>query len=264
MDALDMPAHRMQGPADVKVFSVSLETPDGKLPPVKINVPDVPLGLADLAPLVFGLDDAAVNLAVHSAERSGRRLSCRSGCGQCCSQLVPVSAPEAIYIMETIFSESNMRAATFKRRFAEIRFRLEKNGLWEKLTHIDSSNNQAALAAEFWECGIACPFLVDNSCGIHSARPCACREYNVTSDPLECSQLIGANIQRIKIHQKMTSVLAKTTGLLLSSPPHLIPLTMIGQWYAEQSAVVHMRWMGIGLFDLLMECLSSSLRGTCD
>ena len=243
-------------PAGSKTFTIALETPDGKLPPVAITVPDIPLGLADMVPFIFGLDDRVVDLAVRQAAKAGGGVSCKSGCGQCCRQLVPVSAPEAIYIMETVFSEGNSRSGVYKDRFSEIRDRLEKDGFWPKLMHIDPAKDQSALAAEYWLRRIPCPFLLNDSCSIYSARPCICREYNVTSSPKLCADLLSAGVRRIKIHQKMTTALAKTAGLLLSCPPELIPLTIIPQWYEEHRDLAEMSWMGVGLFDLLLECIS--------
>ena len=249
------PAGSPKNPAGSKTFTLALETPDGKLPPVSITVPEVPLGLADLVPLVFGLDDGAVDLAIRRAAGAGRRVSCKSGCGQCCCQLVPVSAPEAIYIMETVFSEGNSRSGVYRERFSEIRDRLEKDGFWQKLMHIDQAKDQSALAAEYWLRRIPCPFLLNDSCSIYSARPCICREYNVVSEPALCEDLLSTGVRRIKIHQKMTTALAKTAGLLLSCPPKLIPLTIIPWWYEEHRTLADMRWMGVGLFDLLLECV---------
>ena len=133
-----MPDPEEQSAVEFKTFTITVETPDGKLPPATINVPEVPLGLADLAPLAFGLEDGIVGLAVRKALRSGRTASCRRGCGACCCQMVPVSAPEAIYIMEAVLSGTNNKAAFFMRRFAQIRAQLNEGGLWERLKRIDS------------------------------------------------------------------------------------------------------------------------------
>ncbi|MGB7569212.1 MAG: hypothetical protein WBM07_15230 [Chitinivibrionales bacterium] len=249
-----MPDPEEQSAVEFKTFTITVETPDGKLPPATINVPEVPLGLADLAPLAFGLEDGIVGLAVRNALRSGRTASCRRGCGACCCQMVPVSAPEAIYIMEAVLSGTNNKAAFFMRRFAQIRAQLNEGGLWERLRRIDSTKDQSPLAAEYWERRAPCPFLLEDSCSIHLSRPCACREYTVTSEPSLCSQLLSARVERIKIHKKMTTALAKTAGCLLSTPPQLVPLVTVPEWYEEHREAAGMRWMGSGLFDLFFDC----------
>ena len=49
----------------------------------------------------------------------------------------------------------------------------------------------------YFALGVACPFLVDGSCGIRPVRPLACREYLVTSDPAYCATREDGKIVRI-------------------------------------------------------------------
>jgi Fe-S-cluster containining protein len=237
----------------VKTFTLKVETPEGSLPPAQIKIPDIPLGLADLAPPIFELCNGIVGLSATSACSEGKKISCGPGCGICCRQLVPISAPEAFYIMDTVLSATDERAAIFRERFAEIRTSLEADGLWEKLIAIDKSDDPESIAAEFWNRQIPCPFLIDDSCAIHAVRPCACREYCVTSDPSLCANPFEGSVQRIKISRKMTTALAKTAANLLSTLPELIPLVIIPEWCEKHHEQAESRWMGIELFELLLE-----------
>jgi hypothetical protein len=51
----------------------------------------------------------------------------------------------------------------------------------------------------------------------------------------------------------MTTALAKTAANLLATTPQLIPLVLIVEWCNEHRERGERRWMGIGLFDLLLE-----------
>ena len=235
-----------------RTFTIDIETPDGRLPPAQVAVPDSPLGLSELAPPLFSLCDGIVGLAVAKAARSGHAVSCRPGCGVCCRQMVPVSIPEAFFIWHETLSPGCEHADFFTRQFGAAKFALERGGMWKKLEVCASGEEQVEAAAHYWDLSVDCPFLKQGSCAIHPIRPCACREYNVLSDAEFCSQPLTAPIKRLTIHRKMTTALAKTAGRVLSRPPVLIPLVMVPQWCGEHKALDEMRWDGIQLFDLLL------------
>jgi Fe-S-cluster containining protein len=238
---------------NVKTFTLRVETPDGALPPAQIEIPDIPLGLADLAPPMFELCNGVTGLAIKAAGQNGKKVTCGPGCGSCCCQLVPVSIPEALFIMDTVLSPSNDRAGLFRQRFSECKALLESDGLWTKLASIDTAENDADIAFAYWNRQIPCPFLIDGSCAIHPVRPCACREYNVTSDPTLCANPFVNDIDRIRVSRKTTTALAKTAGRLLGQPPQLIPLVQLLDWCDGNREFAELRWKGIGLFDLLLE-----------
>jgi Fe-S-cluster containining protein len=236
-----------------KIFTIQIETPDGRLPPAQAEVPDVPLGLADLVAPAYEFCDGVVALAARKAGESGEKISCRAGCGACCRQLVPVSAPEAFFLVRETLASGDERTLLFKQHFSDLRARLIDNGLWNRLEKIGSENNQSRVAAEYWNQELACPFLLNESCGIHAQRPCACREYNVTNAPGFCARPLAANIKRITIHRKMTTALAKTAASLVSAPPILIPLATIPHWCERNAAIGRMRWNGVELFNRMLD-----------
>src|SRR4051812_30254673 len=61
---------------------------------LEITVPAGPARPRDLLPVLQGLTDVVVGIAVRSAEGQGQAVSCRKGCGACCRQLVPISESE--------------------------------------------------------------------------------------------------------------------------------------------------------------------------
>lgn len=243
---------------EIRTITVRIETPDGTLPPALVAIPDVPLGLADAAPPLFELCNGVVALAAQKASRAGERISCGSGCGVCCRQLVPVSIPEAFFIRREALLAGGESAAALNRRFASAQDSLVNNGLWKLLESIGAETDQSRIAARYWDQAIPCPFLVNESCAIHAIRPCACREYNILSDPASCGRPLSANVKRLVIHRKMTTALARTAASLLSQPPTLIPLVMIPAWCESHRSLDDLRWDGMEFFDLM---LSFALKG---
>ncbi len=235
-----------------KIFTIQIETPDGKLPAAQVTVPDIPLGLADLAAPAYDLCNGVVALASKMAAESGKKISCKAGCGACCRQLVPVSAPEAFFIARQALSFGDRQTLLFKQRFSDLRSRLIDTGLWTVLENMHGAEDQLSVAAQYWDEKLACPFLFNESCGIHAQRPCACGEYNVTSEAEFCARPLAEDVKRITIHRKVTTALAKTTASLVSAPPMLIPLSMVPYWCETNAALGAMRWNGVELFDRML------------
>jgi Fe-S-cluster containining protein len=235
-----------------RTFTIEIETPDGRLPPAQVDVPDSPLGLSDLAPPIFSLCDGIVGLAVGNTVRSGHTVSCKPGCGVCCRQMVPVSIPEAFYLWHETLLPGCKPPDFFNKNFLTAKSSLERGGLWAKLEECSSGKEQVEAAADYWKLSVDCPYLVNGSCAIHSLRPCACREYNVLSNAEFCARPLDATIKRLTIHRKMTTALAKAAGHILSRPPLLIPLVMVPQWCDQNKELDEMRWAGIQLFELLL------------
>jgi Fe-S-cluster containining protein len=236
----------------VKTFTLKVETPDGALPPAQVQVPDLPMGLADIVPPMYQLCDGVTALAVRRSESEGNKLSCGPGCGVCCRQLVPVSIPEAIFLAQYVMQLPADRSTQLQRFFSDAISRIGQAGLLDKLQSIDDREDGAEIALEYFRLGIACPFLTEDSCGIHPFRPCACREFNVTSPAQCCADPLQGKIERIPLHRKMTTALALTAARLLGTKPALIPFPLILHWYERYQKYAELRWKGIGLFELML------------
>jgi Fe-S-cluster containining protein len=236
----------------LKTFTLRVETPDGALPPAQVRVPDTPMGLSDLVPPVYELCNGAAQLAIRRSESEGKPVRCGPGCGACCRQLVPLSMPEAIFLVEYIEQLAPQRSAAIKNSFAAGLAAIEQSGLLDKLYTIDRQKDDVAIALAYFQLGIACPFLDQESCGIHQLRPCACREFNVTSPPAFCADPLQGTIERVTIHRKMTAALAQTAARLLGLQPVLIPFPLIYDWYGNHTEYAALQWKGIGLFELML------------
>jgi hypothetical protein len=77
-------------------FEIDLNTPLGLIRG-RVSVNTGPMGLVERVPTALELTNMLVDRARKREEKEGKRISCQAGCGVCCRQMVPISAPEAFY-----------------------------------------------------------------------------------------------------------------------------------------------------------------------
>lgn len=238
---------------EVKVITITIETPDGRLPPAKVGIADLPMRMADLIPPMQQLCNGIVELAIRREMNLGETISCHKGCGVCCCQLVPLSPPEAFFLMDYVQSLPPDRRNRILSRLNGIRKAMEAHGLVERLRTIEDTQEHQALAYDYFRVGMPCPFLEESSCSLHPYRPFACREYNVISSPELCADPFQKGIKRIRIPKNMTTATARLAAELCHEPPMLIPMTLSLEWAADHEAIGCHTWQGIWLFNRMME-----------
>src|SRR5436305_2819221 len=97
----------------------------------------------------------------------------------------------------------------------------------ERVTGADAMAN----SARYFNLGIDCPFLEDESCSIHPDRPLSCREYLVTSPAEHCTAPTRDTIRRVP-----TPGFAMTAFAILDGPPPVgkgcrwVPLVLALEW----------------------------------
>lgn len=157
---------------------------------LEMPVPAGPTRLSGLLPFLRYLTDRFVDFSVENVREEGLTVSCRKGCGACCRQLVPISVTEARRLQQVVEQMPEPRKSTVLARFEEAGRRLQAAGLLERLrepNHVgDDEIDPMGLA--YFQQGIACPFLEDESCSIYKERPLACREYLVVSPAEHCAR----------------------------------------------------------------------------
>lgn len=240
------------GNVRVKVFTITIETPDGAMPPARVSIPDIPMTLGHIVPPTQQLADGCVRLAVNAARREGRDISCRKGCGACCVQLVPLSIPEICFMVSTVREQGTDYETVVRSRFASLENALRERGLWDKLEGLRGNGDDSAAAAEYFSAGIPCPFVENGACSIHPWRPVACREYNVTSPPSHCSSPLDKKVERIRIHRRMTTALAKLASEFLESPVRLVPMPMLFWFWDSHPELEDLSWQAPVLFDRML------------
>jgi Fe-S-cluster containining protein len=172
------------------------------------------------------LSQLLADRSVASGARRGLKLSCANGCGACCRQAVPVSPPEAWMLLDLINRLAPSRQEAISRRFAAGWEILRLAGLEEAPL--------LSMADGYFRLGIACPFLEDESCSIHQARPAVCREYNVCSPAYKCANPQSHSIEFFPFDVRMSECLAELAGELTGWGHIMIPLVRALDW-----AVVH-------------------------
>lgn len=240
----------------MQVRTVELPTPDGVIRG-KVAVTTGPLSLAGLVPTVYELTNALVGRAIGREQDAGRTLSCRAGCGACCRHMVPLSPPEAFYLMDVIESFEPVRRATVLERFDEIVGVLDARGMIDKLLEPPPCDEPVLpVAREYFGLGQACPLLVDESCSIHAHRPIACRDYNVTSPAAWCGRPYEHAISKVPMRLPLSVPLSKLTGIVTGEKACLIPLTLVPRWVSGRGDLRARRWPGLELFDRLLAQLA--------
>jgi len=237
------------------IFKVDIETPLG---PIKSNVTvdTGPMRLAELVPSAIELTNILMQRAEKKQKDQGKTVSCKAGCGACCRQMVPLSAPEAFFVFDLLNSIQGEKKQVFVERFNQIAKRLEAQHLIELLLSESFDDDKVyALAVDYFSWQIPCPFLINESCAIHSFRPVACREYSVTSAPQLCSTPFSGKVNKIPMPLPLSMPLARLTADLTSLDIKLIPLSLAPLWVQKHMPINQQTWPGLELFKAFIEHL---------
>lgn len=205
-----------------------------------------------LLPAVRSLTDAVVRAAIGQAEREGREISCRKGCGACCRQPVPVAQAEAVALAELVAALPAGRQAAVRERFADGLERLAAAGLLDAVRQLpempDDAERREVGLAHFRQ-GVPCPFLEDEACSIHPQRPLACREYLVTSPAAACSEPDRGGVERVALPGKVSHALYAFGDGSGQGPVRWMPLLLALEWSGEHPGFAGRRYRGPELLE---------------
>ncbi len=210
-------------------FTLSIGT--GRLD-ASLPVPSGEVTLTQMLPVLQNLSSQIIDSTVQIVESEGYQVSCRAGCGACCRQLVPLSIFEAEALTAWIGTLPEDRRQALEARFHAALGALRDTGL---LARMDPALTQAgsdtakALAIDYLAAGVACPFLVDESCSIHPIRPLICREYLVTSPAEFCANPAANQVVGIPMPIHLSKLLYRL-GALVEHSTGWIPLVFLFAW----------------------------------
>lgn len=182
--------------------------------PMEFNmtVPAAPVKPHRMLPIFQQMANSMVAEAVKEVELEGKTISCKAHCGACCRQAVPISEAEAYRISEMVEAMPEPQKTQVKERFEHAAAHFNKIGWYERFgEHLATAGQRdraeaepegIALAIEYFDQGIPCPFLEDESCSIHPDRPLTCREYLVTSPAENCAEPAPNKIDMVKLPLK--------------------------------------------------------------
>ena len=235
----------MSGYDDLKLH-IHMFDGDHEIP---ARFPTGPAKVLEMLPLARGISEGITAVAIGYALSQGGKISCRAGCGACCSQLVPIAPAEAVRLAEVVEAMPEGRGNAVRKRFEHAVRRLRATGLVDR----NAPPCQAALRASpqagkalwedasrrYFDARIPCPFLEEASCSVYSERPMVCREYNVTTPPSLCATL-SPDARTIPRLVRMSEVMTEFTNKLLGRKDFNIPLTLSLDWaQANREAFEH-------------------------
>jgi len=207
-----------------------------------------PVPLSGLLPALRSLTSTVAEAAVKREQAAGREISCKAGCGACCRQLVPLTVTEARQLSELIAGLEESHQTRVRARFLEAMPKIRDSGLWGRLEEMSSMSKmqRGDLAAEYFQLGIACPFLEEESCSIHPVRPLVCRQYLVTSAPAHCANPPSKKIVPVALAANVFGALARVEARgekPLRSIPMILALAI--DFAEDKSRETIPTWLGL-------------------
>jgi Fe-S-cluster containining protein len=200
---------------------------------VSVALPQGRTNLTQLLPIVQGLENAIVGRVSDETREAGRPISCRAGCGACCRQLVPVSLFEAEALSAWINSMPEEKRAAIEQRFHRALTALRDAGVIDKILEqewVEDGDLTTQLAIDYFHAGVPCPFLENESCGIHPIRPLSCREYLVTSPPELCADPSVHTVSGVRLPIKLSRALYSFGQEMEQDRRGWIPLVFLLAW----------------------------------
>jgi Fe-S-cluster containining protein len=114
--------------------------------------------------------------------------------------------------------------------------RLKEAGLkstFLRETPLESADAARQAVERYVTLGLVCPFLEDDACSIHPARPFVCRQYLVTSSPELCKDSLHQPVEVVPIPIQPAHAMLKVTQRWLGLQPATVPLVLALE-YAER------------------------------
>jgi len=181
-------------------------------------------------PVLYAIDDTAIGLAVEREVRAGKSVSCAKGCSACCrAQPVPVTPPEALALLKLVEALPAVQQTEIRQKFADAVERIDRAGLLPLLSReepLTSKEQARQVARQYFDLKIACPFLVDDACGIYVDRPFVCRQYLVTSPAALCNDPFVNPVKPIAMPLRPAMELLLISEKWLGTPQYTVPLTL--------------------------------------
>lgn len=248
--------HTLRSDALVTATTLTINTALGTVP-FTAEIPDGPMRLSQLVPIVYALTGLVVDRAVERSKLGGAPVSCRKGCGACCRQLVAMSAPEAFHLAERVHAEPEPTRAALLEGIRVQRAALETHGLAADVdAFLEGKLEPEArkhLAVKYFQPRIGCAFLgADEACRLHLDRPATCRDLNVTS-PAEWCDAPKGPLQRVPTPPLLSGPLARLTARLTGGRVTLVPLPLALVYAEREADLAQRRWPGDELFAAFRE-----------
>lgn len=206
---------------------------------LQMTVPAKPVKAERMLPIFRQITNSFVGMGEEKAESAGDKISCHKGCGACCRQAIPLAEIETYKIAELVESLPEPRRAEIKNRFEAAWHHFADIGWFERLDKCQNllPEEREKVVLEYFYEGVACPFLEDESCSIHEARPLVCREYLVTSPPENCANPSPEKIKMVEMSVKPSQTVRKITNSgRFNQAVNFVPLILALEWAKRPAA----------------------------
>ncbi len=199
---------------------------------MEITVPKGQTSTENLLPIFQGFTNAVVDISVQKRESEGLQVSCQKGCGACCRQCVPVSTSEMRALARLVENLPEPRQSQVRKRFVEAVEKLDEAGLLAPFRSKDEIKEDQikSIGMNYFNQQVACPFLEDESCSIHTNRPLACREYLVTSPAENCQRPTPETIDRVPLLAQQARALRTLDRKRTPDTKAWMPLVLSLEW----------------------------------
>jgi Fe-S-cluster containining protein len=144
--------------------------------------------------------------------------------------MVPISRAEGFVLLELIDAMSEERKATLNDRFNRSMEALKKTGLLDVLEQAVANNDRKRLreiGISYFNLNLSCPFLEQQSCSIHPARPLSCREFLVVSDPIHCAKPDPETVENVVLPKRISPIVYKMCRQPEQKGMGFLPLTQL-------------------------------------
>jgi Fe-S-cluster containining protein len=249
----------MKSPADgYTVAEFSLKVGERQLQ-ATAQIPAGNVRIADLLPVLRKFNDAVIGVAVADATDAGEAISCRAGCGACCRQPVPIGEAEAVALLEWADALPVEQQEELRERFRKAAERLEAKGMLERTRGSNALRERAEIirfALDYFQAGVPCPFLVNESCSIHPIRPMKCREYLVTSPAVNCASPTAETIKKVDLPKSFSKILFHLEDHMAPGWGRWVPLVLLFEWGANHRQLPQRTAAGGVLFGEFLTALA--------
>lgn len=200
---------------------------------MQMTVPAKPVKPQRMLPIFRQIANSFTDLGIKAVEEENQKISCQKGCGACCRQPVPLAEIEAYQIAELVEHLPEPRRSNVKKRFDEAANHFKAIGWFEKLENCKEKEEIEKTVLEYLSEYVACPFLEDECCSIHTERPIGCREYLVTSPAENCSEPTAQTVRLIKLPLKASDGLRPVGRSKNLQKLNFVPFVLALEWVAK-------------------------------
>lgn len=166
---------------------------------MKVEVPAYAVRARVMLPVFQQMSSAFAGMGTKALEASGKKVSCRAGCAACCRLPVPLTEIEIYHVAALVDSFPEPRRSEVRQRFQQSAQQLFDSGWYQRFEFCRNEEELKALAFEYFEMGVVCPFLEDENCSVYNDRPIICREYLVSSPSELCWEPRNEAIERVAL-----------------------------------------------------------------